>query len=461
MRKKLQNIILLGVLASFSSLAMPQDLPKPLGMSVVTLTADLGPYTEPSVAVNPRNPQQVVVAYQDNAQISYSSNGGRDWLAASGTAPSNYRVSGDVSVTYDSRGQAILCYIAFDKLGSFNYWGHNATRNGIFIRRSPDGGKTWEADHIPVVEQPTQPGIPFEDKPYIIADTGAGSYAGNLYVGWTRWTLTGSEILLSRSTDGGKTWSKPVEIDGHPGLPRDDNGANEGFDAVVGPDGTLYATWNAGNQIMLTTSHDGGVTFSPPIPVIETAPIIFAIEGLERANGFAQISIDPRGGHAGGNLYVTWSDYRNGDLDVFCAVSRDHGRTWSAPVRVNTDAPHDGAEQFFQWLAVDPATGAVNVVFYDRRTDPKNQKQTVVLARSVDEGKSFSNYAWTDNLFDASGVFFGDYTGIAAFGDRVYGAWTEKPPQPDEDQKSAPASGKKKGTVVKVGIADFSTAGKP
>jgi hypothetical protein len=77
-----------------------------------------------------------------------------------------------------------------------------------------------------------------------VADQTTAPNAGNLYVGWTQWTLKDSEILFSRSTDDGKTWSKPVEIDNHPGLPRDDNGALEGFAGAVGPDGTLYVAWS-------------------------------------------------------------------------------------------------------------------------------------------------------------------------------------------------------------------------
>lgn len=430
-----------------------QSLPPAPGRIVQSLVPAPGYFTEPGIAVNPRNQQQVVAVFQDNARASYSVNGGRDWQAASGVAPSNYRVSGDVSVTYDVQGHAIICYIAFDKLGTFNYWGHNASRNGIFIRRSLDGGKTWEADHIPVSELATKPGIPFEDKPYIVADNGSGPHAGNLYVGWTRWTLTDSEMLLSRSTDGGKTWSKPIEIDDHPGLPRDDSGALEGFAATVAPDSTVYAIWSNAEGIVLTSTRDGGQSFSRPRLVLRTAPIMFAIDTLERANGFPQIAIDPKSGR----LYVTWSDYRNGDLDVFCAGSSDQGQTWSEPVRVNNDPIHDGAEQFFQWAAVDPTDGTVNVLFYDRRNDPQNRKQIVVLARSSDGGRSFANYAWTDNLFEAGGVFFGDYTGLAAFGGRVYGVWTEKPPnQPEPAPSSSEGRPRRQGTVVKVGVADFS-----
>lgn len=452
-----------------------QNLPQAPGIKVLDLTPTPGPFTEPSIAVNPNHPGQVVAVFQDNAHASYSQDAGRTWHGAEGVAPQNYRVSGDVSTVYDNQGHAFICYIAFDKLGTFNYWAHNASRNGIFVRRSLDGGKTWESKDVAVSEFATVPAIPFEDKPYLVSDATQSRYAGNLYVGWTRWTLSGSEILLSRSTDDGQSWSKPVEIDRHAGLPRDDNGAAEGFEGTVGPDGRLYAIWSQGDDIMLTTSNDGGKTFSRAQSIIHTAPIMFAVETLERANGFPQIGIDLRSRR----LFVTWTDYRNGDLDVFCSTSRDGGKKWSAPVRVNDDLIHDGADQFFQWLAVDPIDGTANVLFYDRRGDPQNRKQTVTLARSTDGGSTFQNYAWTTQPFEAGGVFFGDYSGIAAFGGRVYGVWTEKPPlipetNPAKDTNDARAAApsdknsaekapnqgsatppKRFGTVVRVGVADF------
>jgi len=441
-----------------------QDLPRAPHAQIFPLTSTIGPFTEPAIAVNPSNPQQVVGVFQDNVHASYSQDAGHTWQLAENVEPKNYRVSGDVSVAFDNQGHAFVCYIAFDRLGTFNYWAHGATRNGIFVRRSLDGGKTWEAEHIPVAEQTSTPGIPFEDKPYIVADNSKSRYAGNLYIGWTRWRLADSQMVLSRSTDDGKTWSQPIEIDAHPGLPRDDNGAAEGFAGVVGPDGKLYAIWSQDDAIMFTTSRDGGKTLSHARAVIHTAPIMFAIQTLERANGFPQIAIDPKGKR----LYVTWSDYRNGDLDVFLATSDNGGKHWTTPVRVNNDPVHNGAEQFFQWLAVDPTDGSVNVVFYDRRGDPQNRKQIVVLARSTDGGRTFNNYAWTEEAFEASGVFFGDYSGIAAYGGRVYGIWTEKP-APAPEAKDKPQEGKDaketketkpqpQGTIVKIGTADFSTS---
>ncbi len=267
-----------------------------------------------------------------------------------------------------------------------------ATACSFGARSSLDGGKTWESEDIAILKHPTEPGVPWEDKPYVVADDSQGPYAGNLYVGWTRWTLTDSEILLSRSTDDGKTWSPPLEIDAHRGLPRDDNGALEGFSGAVGPDSTLYAVWADGDHIVLTSSRDGGRAFEPPRNIITVAPIMFHIQGTSRANGFPVVALDPRTGR----LYVAWSDYRNGDVDVFCSTSSDGGQTWADAVRVNSDPLHDGADQFFHWLAVDPATGDVDLIFYDRRGDPGNKKATVTLARSADGGQSFVNYAWTE-----------------------------------------------------------------
>ena len=442
---------LIGLMCAMP-LALSEDLPKAPHAQVTNLTPTPGFFTEPGVAVNPANPQQVVTVFQDNAHAAHSQDGGKSWQVAEGVEPPNYRVSGDVSTAFDDKGHAFICYMAFDKLGSFNYWAHNASRNGLFVRRSLDGGKTWEQDHIPIIEHETTPGMPWEDKPYIVSDTSKSQFAGNLYVGWTRWTLTNSEILLSRSVDDGKTWSKPIEIDDHPGLPRDDNGAAEGFAGAVAPDGTLYVVWSQDNNIMLTSSHDGGRTFARARTILHTAPTMFAIETLDRANGFPQIAIDPKNKR----LYVAWSDYRNGDLDIFSSSSADGGRTWIPAVRVNNDDIHNGSEQFFQWLAVDPTDGTVNLLFYDRRGDPRNRKQIVVLARSADAGRSFANYAWTDEPFEAGDVFFGDYTGIAAFGGRVYGAWTEKPnPPTDSTSTTEDEKSKRRGTVVKVGVADF------
>jgi hypothetical protein len=444
------------VLCSLGVFALPLHaqspaLLRPPGVKIINLTRHAGYFNEPSIAVNPRNPRELVAAFQTGARIAYSRDLGERWESASGTEPRNYAVSGDVSVAYDNLGHAFLCYIAFDKLGTENYWGHNATRNGIFVRRSLDGGKNWERGHVPVIEYPTRPGIPFEDKPYIVADNTRGPYAGRLYVGWTEFSLTQSIILFSRSEDDGSTWSEPLRISTHAGLPRDDNGSVEGFTGAVGPDGTVYAVWADGSHVVFTSSRDGGRSFVPSRGIIDIAPPYFHVTDVDRTDGFPVIAIDPQGGNGAGVLYVAWTDYRNGDVDVFCSTSQDRGLTWTPAVRVNSDSIHNGADQFFQWLAVDPVSGAANLVFYDRRRDADNQKAFVVLARSTDGGRSFRNYAWTQKQFEPDKDFLGDYTGIAAYQGRVYGVWTEERPRSGKHS----AGGAAHHTIVRLGLADF------
>lgn len=416
------------LLAGFAGVAQSiAPLPPAPHASVIDLTPQSGFFTEPSIAIDPNNPEHIVAAFQDNAHAAWSTDGGKHWHLARGVASTRFRVSGDVSIAYDTHGHAIICYMAFDRLGTFNYWGHDSSRNGLFVRRSLDGGSTWGAEDIPIIQHGDGVAVPWEDKPYLVADDSHSRYAGNLYVGWTRWTLTDSEIWLSRSTDDGLSWSRPVEIDRHPGLPRDDNGALEGFAGAVAPNGTLYVVWASDGWLQFAVSSDGGRSFSRPRDIIHTAPIMFQVEDVARSNGFPQIAVDAHRKGKRPELYVTWSDYRNGDVDVFASSSANGGRTWGPPVRVNNDPIHDGADQFFQWMAVDPTDGSVDVVFYDRRGDPHNRDATVTLARSTDGGRSFTNYAWTRQPFDPGHAFLGDYTGIAARDGHVYGIWTTKP----------------------------------
>jgi hypothetical protein len=134
-------------------------------------------------------------------------------------------------------------------------------------------------------------------------------------------------------------------------------------------------------------------------------------------------------------------------------------------MRVNTDPVHNGADQFFQWLAVDPADGAANVIFYDRRADAANQKAIVTLARSINGGSHWTNFAWTTHPFAAEDDFLGDYTGITALNGRVYGVWAEEitqesskihtPAVPTGEEDQTVTSKPKHRTIVRLGVADL------
>lgn len=434
------------------AVAAQLSLPRPPGVNVVNVSAPEARGNEPSVAVNPRNPAQVVGTYQGPARVVYSTDSARTFATAEGTVPSDWRSAGDVSIAFDNQGAAYLSYLTFDKLGTASYWRHDADRNGVWVRRSPDGGKTWEQAPSPVRVWNTgkEPDMQFEDMPRIFTDNGTASpHAGNVYMGWIEWQIDKSIMLFARSTDHGKTWSKPMRISTQAGYPRDDNGDVVGFHAVVGSDGTIYAIWNWGLTIVMATSRDGGKSFSPSRVVQQVGAPYFggtgAVPQLGRVFGFPQV------GTYRDNVYVCWSDFRNGDIDVFLASSRDRGRTWSAAVRVTTDSVHSGRDQFSQALAVDPMNGDVYVQFYDRRDDPHDLLTSFTLARSTDGGRSFTNYAWNDAVFEGRNAFLGDYTWLAAYDGRVYGIWAESVAMPAPPGGAPPRAG----TVVRVGTADF------
>ncbi|HEX3685578.1 MAG TPA: sialidase family protein [Bryobacteraceae bacterium] len=447
------------LLASTTALSAAQaPLPSAPASAIVDISPQGGTFSEPGIALDPNDPNRLVVVYQVGAFAAYSTDAGKTFRPAPTSHPTGYRIAGDVSTAFDSLGHVFLCYLAFDHLGTPQYWAHNAGRNGIFVRRSLDAGKTWEQDSIPVKAFPTgrEPGLQFEDQPRIFADNSPASpYRNYLYVGWIEWQLDKSIMLFSRSTDDGLTWSPAIRISTHAGLPRDDNGAVGGFVAAIAPDGALCAIWHDGNAITMTESHDGGNTFSPSHAIIETGPPYFdEVTAVYRVGGFPQIAIDPKSR----NLYIAWSDYRNGDIDVFIAASSDYGRHWSEPTRVNDDPLHDGSDQFLEWMAVDPVTGAVYVQFYDRRADPANTKIRLTLARSTDGARRFTNYAWSKNEFVSNGAFLGDYTWLTAYNNRVYGVWTEAVPNviPQPTPGAEPSGAPRVSTVIRFGLADFS-----
>jgi hypothetical protein len=204
----------------------------------------------------------------------------------------------------------------------------------------------------------------------------------------------------------------------------DSDNTVEGAVPAVGPNGEVYVAWAGPLGLVFDKSLDGGLTFGKD-KVISDFPggWDFAVEGLDRANGMPVTGVDLSDGPNKGTLYVNWIDARNGDPDVFVMSSRDGGNTWSTPVRVNDDPLKNGKVQFFTWMAVDPADGSINIVFYDRR-DTTGTQTRLTLARSVDGGRTFVNYKIDQQPFAAnSRTFFGDYSSISAYEGRVVPAF--------------------------------------
>jgi hypothetical protein len=372
---------------------------------------------ETSIAINPLDPSNVIgVAQNADCCFYATTDGGGTW--SDGNLVDPYCL-GDPSITFDRRGYAYYCYIGT--------WSHS----GIFINRTTDGGRTWMPEGVSVIDHPGQ--VPFEDKSYPVADWTDSPYRDNIYVSWTEFDHYGSNdpadssrILFARSTDGGLSYSTPLEISDRGGNAIDSDETVEGAIPAVGPDGEVYVAWAGPRGIEIDRSLDGGRTFgSDRFVTSQPGGWDFPVQGFYRANGLPVTKVDISNGPHRGRVYVNWSDQRSGDTDVYVIGSDDGGDTWGPVVRVNDDPVGNGRDQFFCWMDVDPVTGFLYVVFYDRREHPENMITDVYLASSNDGGVHFLNQKISAAPFTPNpNVFFGDYTGISAFAGRVRPLWT-------------------------------------
>jgi hypothetical protein len=170
---------------------------------------------------------------------------------------------------------------------------------------------------------------------YICASNGSCAFAtGDL------------NVVMQKSVDGGKTWSKMSDIS--PGFP---GSGGDSAPLVVQPDGridVLYQGYRVTNTVTyalspaysyFTSSGDGGATWSAPVEVGPQAGTMSLAEWWIDGD----IGID-----AAGNLYATW-DTQSTNLDGsandigWLSFSTDHGSHWSAPVQAPADrlsVPH-------------------------------------------------------------------------------------------------------------------------
>ena len=388
---------------------------------------------EVSIGINPTNPLHVIAVLLQSGgpgepRVSNwsftSSDGGLKWTATPAHNPDG-RAQGDDVVAFGRNGVAYHTYISFDGIRVDR---PDRAWSGIFVRTTRDG-EQWTAP-VAVVDH-INTAIPFEDKPWLGVDRSESSpHRGNVYIAWTRFDVYGSDnpahrsrIMISRSRDGGRSFSVPLEISDDTGDALDSDNTVEGAVPAAGPDGAVYIAWAGPKGLYFDRSTDGGWTFGKDTIITATpGGWDLPVAGLTRHNGMPVTAVDLSGGPHEGTVYVNWIDERNGDPDVFVAASRDQGRTWSAPVRVNDDPK--GHTQMFTWLAVDPVDGSVNVIFHDRRGQ-SGTMTGATMARSVDGGRTFINYPLPVTPFDCceKSAFFGDYNAIDAYGGRVVAAF--------------------------------------
>jgi Secretion system C-terminal sorting domain len=379
------------------------------------------PHNEPAIKISKKNPNRVVAGWRDfrlsfnpawrRVGYSYSTDFGATW-SASALIDSTLLGGGllrnsDASVTVDTAGNFYITTIALNNVNS------NGT---LAIFKSTDGGITFPIGQI--LAQGYN-----EDKEMVTTDLVPGSsFRNNIYISWSRLNLS-PDIRLIRSTNGGVSWSAPVNVSSS-----STNG--QGSDPAVGVNGEVYVVWvnYSYNTQYFNKSTNGGLSFGTPVIVASgTAPYIpWSQTG---PTTFPSIAVDFSGGPGNGNIYITWCDGRNGDADVFLSRSTDHGSTWSSAIRVNNDPVSNGKVQAWPWIAVNDS-GKIAILFYDTRNTPTTNIIEAWLALSDNGGASFTNEVLSSVQSPTnkpnSDVRFGDYIGVDFWGNKVVPVWTDE-----------------------------------
>lgn len=264
----------------------------------------------------------------------------------------------------------------------------NGADTDIFVARSTNAGATWSAPAPLYADAATDSGN--DDRPQIAVDD-----AGTWLVVWDAPGRFGNDrdILYARSLDGGVGWSAPAALGsnattdrGTDQRPQPASDGAGGWLVVWASTDSLGNTIGIDFDILVTRSTDGGITWSPVRALNGNAA------GDQTLDDRPQLATDGRGTWV--VVWVsddTLGDTIGPDLDVLTSRSGDGGLTWSTPHALNgnaaTDTGADGAPVVATdgqgtWVAVwetnDPMGGALGGT-YD-----------IVMAHSLDGGANWS-----------------------------------------------------------------------
>jgi hypothetical protein len=412
---------------------------------------------EPSIAVNPANPQNAVAAYQEgriadggDATNGYATTfeGGRTWTYGRLPGLTTYPGQGGVM---ERASDAVVAFgpnnVVYANSLVFVFNANNGLRSGIVVNVSKNGGKTWGP---PVYLQDDMVGG-LNDKNWIVVDMGkgAGHHFGRVYVVWDRvapvlinycdhdcdrlanW-LPDFQTVPNLVFPGQGIGAYPViQADGGLGIVMDTlsggivlpSGPDEP-EAEPGTDEIVYLAAPAAG----TTPWPAPLTFTPPIDISfngsNGTPAQRASDGLPAA------AVDPKTG----TIYAVWDDGRyrsDGTNDAVISKSYDNGLHWTMPQRVNTGPTNDHVNHYNVVVAVGQG-GTVHVAYRLRNQTAKGPLYTNVIdtyyQESFDYGQTFTKPLKVNSkpsqpwygAFSRNGTFEGDYNQIASAGGFTY-----------------------------------------
>ncbi|HEX8029693.1 MAG TPA: Ig-like domain-containing protein, partial [Vicinamibacterales bacterium] len=361
---------------------------------------------------------------------------------------------GDASVAFDSQGRLFFSYLLCG-----NDAGGNRVDISGFVQQINSATGAFVGNAVEVTGAGA---LNSDDKTWIAADAAPGSpFADNLYVIWTRLN-GGSQIMVTRSTDGGLNWSAPAQV----------NAGGEGFvwppHINVAPNGDVYATYHSDTcgsataQMFVLRDTNGGAQFAAAAGFQKTS-FTAAVTCNVQSGGSAipNTTFWMQGANQGfvlpdpirpGYIYVVANDDPENDFttgdggDVIVARSTDNGLNWS--ISTVSHAPA-GTFQGYPTGAIDQL-GNLVVTWWDARRGLTNAAGTLMLDQyatvSRDGGDTFTfDFRVSDAAFDpdlnapcrfgtlpncgaADGgpntLRIGEYNGTAAADGIGYAIWT-------------------------------------
>jgi hypothetical protein len=284
----------------------------------------------------------------------------------------------DRTSSMDLTGDGSTC-IATDGAGNWvAVWragdlGDDDTR--ILVSRSTDAGASWS----PAASlNPSAPVGIDELDPQIAAD-GTGTFvaawsSGNPQQG-------DRDVLVSRSTDGGVTWSSPVNLSVNASIYPEQRNPEVATDGAGNWLIVWFAISTSEECLLISRSTDGGATWSDPVPR----------SGQDEFGYDHHVEVATDGA---GTWVMAWCGSAFGDdLDVLVSRSTDGGVTWSDATWVNSSAPNDAglANQDSARLYTDGA--GMWIVLWDERIETPEVyggKTYVAMSRSTDGGVTWS-----------------------------------------------------------------------
>jgi hypothetical protein len=421
------SVTAIGALVVYLVYRHPVRSPwKVAGENIQNVSRQDGIQTEVAVAVDPSDPRTVFAASNESLEpeirVYASRDGGGTWARAAGpTNDPNTCAWGDPAVAIARNGRE---YVAFTQK-SICAMGPDLTPYLVVASRRGVTGK-W------VVSRVTRPAVAFgfDDKPAI-------SVGGNgrVYVAWSR--LLGrayQTTVVSSSSDGGRTWSKPQVVSRRLTQP-------QLVTVAAGPSGTVYLAGVDARGLWVARSADRGRHFTTrtgvaPLPGSQAATCIVFGKYVLPQQAVRCLGPNPTLVLGRNRVYVTYGvNGRDGTQDVAVAV---FDRSLHSVGRSVITPSKKKADEFWPAAAFDGHTGKLWVCFYDTTGDSDRRHAWFTCTSSRDERRwttpvrATSDSANPGVLWEDARIYgygdsggYGGYPGVAAAGGKVYALWID------------------------------------